>query len=205
MACQARTSRHARTHLATCGYSTRAHCPAGHRRWRKMLVVHSLTDFILRARRVSCDNLVSQSRSMLQLTKARVSALQFCIYPAIHPIFVRRAAARRHWGCAPLLVEVRNAFRNTAIPNIADSCRVTSPVAGTALTARDDPVQALKVERVDGTKQLLGADEADGYRHLAQVVRAPRVVVRLHRIPDPDVRRPGPVLAESGEALPALG
>jgi hypothetical protein len=84
---------------------------------------------------------------------------------------VEHPAAGLRRASAPLFVEVGNAFGHTAIPDITDPGRVTSPVPGAALATCDDPVQALKVERVDGTEQRLGADEADGRRHLAQVVR----------------------------------
>jgi hypothetical protein len=84
---------------------------------------------------------------------------------------VEHPAAGLRRASAPLFVEVGNAFGNTPISDITDPGRVTSPVPGAALATCDDPVQALKVERVDGTEQRLGADEADGRRHLAQVVR----------------------------------
>jgi len=81
-----------------------------------------------------------------------------------------------------LLVEVSNALGHAAVPNVTDPGRVALLVAGTAFAPGDDPVQAVKVERGDGTEQRLGADEADGSRDATQLVRAPCVRVRL----DPD-------------------
>src|SRR5687768_12857720 len=102
-------------------------------------------------------------------------------------------------------MEVGNASGNAPVPDVADPRRVASPVSGTDFAARDDPVQAVKVELIQGTEQGFGADEADGRRDLAEVARAPCVGVQLDRDTNPDVRRPGQRSTEPCDALGALG
>jgi hypothetical protein len=97
-------------------------------------------------------------------------------------------------------MEVGNAFVNAAVPDITYPGWVTSPVSGAALTPGDNPVELIKTELTHGSKQRLGADEADGRRNLPEVIGAPGIRGRLDGNPDPDVWRPGQGLAESREA-----
>jgi hypothetical protein len=64
----------------------------------------------------------------------------------------------------PPLVEVGNAFGNTPIPIITNPVQVTLPVSSAALTASDDPVEAVQVQLVHRTEKRFGADEADRSR-----------------------------------------
>jgi hypothetical protein len=72
-------------------------------------------------------------------------------------------------------VKVRKAFGNDTVSHVPDTGRVTSPESQSAFTTRNDPMEPVKTELSHGSKQRIGTDEADDRRHLAQIIRVPRV------------------------------
>jgi hypothetical protein len=63
-----------------------------------------------------------------------------------------------------LFVEVGDAGRDAAVPDVTNPGRVAPTMPSPAFPTGDHPVETLEVEFVDWPEQRLGADEADGGR-----------------------------------------
>lgn len=116
---------------------------------------------------------------------------------------VQHPPARLWRASAPLFVEVGDAGRHAAVPDVPHPIWVAATMSDPAFPAGDHPVQAREGELIYRPEEGLGTDKADRSRNPALVVRAPDVRFRLHGNADPDV------LGDDGTHLqilaPALG
>ena len=103
---------------------------------------------------------------------------------------VQVAAVGFGGAAAPLLEEEGYAGGVTLVAQIAGPGLGHGAGAGAAFAADDQPVDALQVEVGEGAEQGLGAYEADGGGHGAQVVDAEGVALGLHADAHPHVGRP---------------
>src|SRR6266496_2103711 len=75
----------------------------------------------------------------------------------------------------------------------------------TALSATDNPINALEVELVHWPEKRLGTDEPNRRRYLSQVIRPVRDLHVLNGRPNPDVLGPGKPIGQTQGALRSLG
>src|SRR5215212_2221561 len=207
MTCQARTSRHARTYLATCGFFNTRPWSGGPQPMEEY-ACGPFADRLHFQNTPGCPATTwSVDRGQTRGSPKRKCLLFSFAYVRqfVPGSSVEQPPASFRCAPAPLLVEVGDAFSYAPVPYITDPGGIAPPMSSTALTSRDDPVEILEVEFIHRNEEGFGADETDGRRDLAQVVRAPSVVVRLDGDADPDVRWPGQGLSEPGEALGTLG
>jgi hypothetical protein len=113
---------------------------------------------------------------------------------------IDQTAAGFRRSSTPLLVEERHPLSYATVPQVADPVRIAWPVPWPALTARDKPVNSIQTQAIQRAKKRLRADESDGRRHLAQVIRAEDILVRLDGYTRPDVGSPGERLTQPREA-----